>query len=167
MVWPLHARGLCITYIPSRDFWYYTMWNLNASSGRGAQWSGWKVKDDLASSESDMETCWCRESSLTSEGVWNWVWSSGFAGAVLYTAVLRFFGESLNTEGPAMEKKRKIEWRWEMCRLVKRCTENVSVGGSRNAWRWLSTTVSLWGCLYEAVHWNVTMLLKLLQTVIN
>lgn len=80
------------------------MWNLNASSGRGAQWSGWKVKDDLASSESDMETCWCRESSLTSEGVRNWVWSSGFAGAVLYTTVLRFFGESLNTEGPAMEK---------------------------------------------------------------
>lgn len=52
-------------------------------------------------------TFWCRESSLTSEAVRNWVWCSGSAGTVLYTTVLRSSGESLNTNGPAREKKRK------------------------------------------------------------
>lgn len=111
-VWPLHARGLCITHIPTRDFWYYTMWNLNASSGRSAQRSSWKLKDDLASSETEMETCWRRLERV-----------------VMLQAVHhrpRVLGQSLNSSGPACGRRSRVCWRKQKQSVWGRLHEAVN-----------------------------------------
>lgn len=129
IVWPLQ---LFISCIPVRDFWYYTMWNLNASSGRGAQWSGGKLRDDYATSQADMETCCCLDPAPTSEGDRIWVWCSGFAGAVLWTAFF-FFGGSLNMDIPVVIGE-KEKWNEVMGELLKCCKESVCWGKRKLFW---------------------------------
>lgn len=110
-VWPLHARGLCVTHILTRDFWYYAMWNLNASSGRGAQRSGWKLKDDLASSETEMETCRRLERVVTLQAVHHRP---------------RVLGQSLNSSGPAGGGRSRVCWRKQKQSVWGRLHEAVN-----------------------------------------
>lgn len=118
---------LFISCIPVRDFWYYTMWNLNASSGRGAQWSRGKLRDDYATSQADMETCRCLDPAPTSEGDRIWVWCSGFEGAVLWTLW------RILEHGHSCCYWRKWKMKWSDGRAVKMLYRKVSVGGNGNS----------------------------------